>query len=326
MFLKLDNKVILNITLSIRVATLQLKQITVTTTPAVRGIISGTNSICTANPTSLTLSDYTGTIAWQKATHVNGVTGTFATIVPSATITVTGTNGSVLNTGNLTASTAYRAVVTSGSCVDTTPAYVVTVSPAAKATTIAGHTGATTSITGVCTTSNRALNLVGTTYIGGQLATAPTVNAIWSDIQDATAPTYLASSSVASNVWYRVKFINAPCAAVVYSAAVNVWFKTCAPIVNNNNPTPVSKTIVAPFDVKAYPNPYASAFQLDFTTSSESQVEMRVYDMIGKLVEVRQFSTTEMNNQEVGNNYPSGIYNVIVAQGENVKTLRVIKR
>jgi hypothetical protein len=53
---------------------------------------------------------------------------------------------------------------------------------------------------------------------------------------------------------------------------------------------------------------------------------MRVYDMIGKLVEVRQFSTTEMNNQEVGNNYPSGIYNVIVTQGENVKTLRVIKR
>jgi hypothetical protein len=65
---------------------------------------------------------------------------------------------------------------------------------------------------------------------------------------------------------------------------------------------------------------------LNFTTTSESQVEMRVYDMIGKLVEARQFSTTEMNNQEVGTNYPSGIYNVIVTQGENVKTLRMIKR
>ncbi|CAN1546249.1 Por_Secre_tail, Por secretion system C-terminal sorting domain [Flavobacteriaceae bacterium] len=80
------------------------------------------------------------------------------------------------------------------------------------------------------------------------------------------------------------------------------------------------------FKVVAYPNPYASTFQLNFTTTSESQVEMRVYDMIGKLIEVRQFSTTEMNNQEVGNNYPSGIYNIIVTQGENVKTLRVIKR
>ena len=80
------------------------------------------------------------------------------------------------------------------------------------------------------------------------------------------------------------------------------------------------------FKVVAYPNPYASTFQLNFTTTSESQVEMKVYDMIGKLVEARQFSTTEMNNLEVGNNYPSGIYNVIVTQGENVKTLRVIKR
>jgi hypothetical protein len=80
------------------------------------------------------------------------------------------------------------------------------------------------------------------------------------------------------------------------------------------------------FKVVAYPNPYASTFQLNFTTTSESQVEMRVYDMIGKLVEARQFNTTEMNNQEVGNSYPSGIYNVIVTQGENVKTLRVIKK
>jgi hypothetical protein len=33
-----------------------------------------------------------------------------------------------------------------------------------------------------------------------------------------------------------------------------------------------------------------------------------------------------MNNQEVGNSYPSGVYNVIVTQGEEMKTLRVIKR
>ncbi|MFZ4107318.1 T9SS type A sorting domain-containing protein, partial [Flavobacterium sp.] len=91
---------------------------------------------------------------------------------------------------------------------------------------------------------------------------------------------------------------------------------------------PLAKAEMASDDFKvvAYPNPYSSAFQLDFTTSSESQVEIRVYDMIGKLIETRQFSTAEMNNQEVGNSYPSGIYNVIVTQGENMKTLRVIKR
>ena len=299
-------------------------QITVTTTPAVQGVISGTNSICTANPTSLTLSDYTGTIVWQKATYVNSVTGTFATIVPSATITVTGTNGSVLNTGNLTASTAYRAVVTSGSCVDTTPAYVVTVSLAAKATAITGFNTATTQ---TCIGTTKTLTLTS-----GQIGTiewlsCSTLAGTYNPIANATGTTYVYTPTSTATMYFKVRLTSSPCSLPATSAAgVAVFAKQCTTPIANNNPTTVSKTIVAPFDVKAYPNPYASAFQLNFTTSSESQVEMRVYDMIGKLIEVRQFSTAEMNNQEVGNNYPSGIYNVIVTQGENMKTLRVIKR
>jgi hypothetical protein len=62
------------------------------------------------------------------------------------------------------------------------------------------------------------------------------------------------------------------------------------------------------------------------TSTSSENVEMRVYDMIGKLIETREFSTTEMDNQEVGSSYPAGVYNVIVTQGEEMKTLRVIKK
>ena len=78
--------------------------------------------------------------------------------------------------------------------------------------------------------------------------------------------------------------------------------------------------------VVTYPNPFTNNFNLNVTTSSSENVEMRVYDMIGKLVETRQFSITEANNQEIGNNYQSGIYNVIVTQGEEMKTIRVIKK
>jgi hypothetical protein len=80
------------------------------------------------------------------------------------------------------------------------------------------------------------------------------------------------------------------------------------------------------FAVKAYPNPYADTFKLDVATSSEEQMEVKVYDMIGKLIEIRQADATELAALEVGRNYPSGVYNIIVSQGENVKTLRVIKR
>ena len=45
--------------------------------------------------------------------------------------------------------------------------------------------------------------------------------------------------------------------------------------------------------------------------------------MVGRLIENRQVNS---NSFEIGNNYPSGIYNVIINQGENTKTLRMIKK
>lgn len=90
--------------------------------------------------------------------------------------------------------------------------------------------------------------------------------------------------------------------------------------------TDSSFELVSPFKVRAYPIPYDSTFQLDITTISNDPVEMKVYDMNGKLIEVLQFDATEVKNQKAGNNYPAGIYNIIVTQGENTKTLRVIKK
>ena len=80
------------------------------------------------------------------------------------------------------------------------------------------------------------------------------------------------------------------------------------------------------FAVNAYPNPFAENFKLDINTTSADRVEVKVYDMIGKLIEVRDVNVSELTTQEVGDRYPSGVYNVIVTQGANVKTLRVIKR
>jgi hypothetical protein len=48
--------------------------------------------------------------------------------------------------------------------------------------------------------------------------------------------------------------------------------------------------------------------------------------MIGKLVEQKTVTATDIQTIEVGSNYPSGVYNVIVSQEQTTKTLRVIKR
>jgi hypothetical protein len=85
----------------------------------------------------------------------------------------------------------------------------------------------------------------------------------------------------------------------------------------------VAKT---PFSVRAYPNPYTETFNLSLSTSSEDKVSVVVYDMTGRLIERRDVRPSDMMEQQIGDRYPSGVYNVVVTQGEEVKTLRVIKR
>ena len=105
--------------------------------------------------------------------------------------------------------------------------------------------------------------------------------------------------------------------------------KACAVIVPGAarvNETYAPEVISEVFKAVAYPNPFANSFKLELSGASEDRVEVKVYDMIGKLVEVRQVNAADLDAQEVGERYPSGVYNIVVTQGGNVKTLRVIKR
>jgi hypothetical protein len=80
------------------------------------------------------------------------------------------------------------------------------------------------------------------------------------------------------------------------------------------------------FAAVAYPNPFATAFAINVQTDSQQVIQLKVYDMIGRLVEQRE---TTANNKEItmfGERYPSGVYSVIVTQGNVTETLRVIKR
>jgi hypothetical protein len=74
------------------------------------------------------------------------------------------------------------------------------------------------------------------------------------------------------------------------------------------------------FSVTASPNPSSSEFTIE--ASSKGATNVRVYDMVGRLVENRQATS---NSLQVGSRLASGVYNVIVKQGANTKTLRVIK-
>ena len=78
--------------------------------------------------------------------------------------------------------------------------------------------------------------------------------------------------------------------------------------------------------VKAYPNPFSEVFNISLTTSSDEKVEVSVFDLTGKQLERREVSPLEVSELQIGDRYPSGVYNVIVTQGDEVKTLKVVKR
>ena len=80
------------------------------------------------------------------------------------------------------------------------------------------------------------------------------------------------------------------------------------------------------FKAVAYPNPFASSFLIDVKTTSESQIQFRIYDMLGKLIEDKTLDKESLSVLEIGSAYPTGIYNIIITQENNSSSLRVIKR
>ncbi|MGL2967586.1 T9SS type A sorting domain-containing protein [Flavobacterium sp. XGLA_31] len=288
-------------------------------TTAFVGVVSpATSLICPGTGTTLNVSTASGTITWQKSTNWLTALPTWTT-VKNSTIT--------LATGNLTASTAYRVMVTTGAC-STVYSDIAVVNVVAKplAKTVVANTttpSGKTALTAMCTTDVSKILTIGAGYIGDihwQTSTTSTTEG-FTDIAGATSVSYNVTSPAIGPNYFRVRFTNS-CGVEVIGAVVTVYYKDCAAakVVEDEVVTK------APFAVVAYPNPYNDNFKLSLTTSNEDNIGIMVYDMTGKLVDQKEVRPSDMSELQIGDRYASGIYNVIVTQGAEVKTVRVIKR
>jgi hypothetical protein len=77
--------------------------------------------------------------------------------------------------------------------------------------------------------------------------------------------------------------------------------------------------------VIAYPNPSTEVFQFKMTGASNETIAILVFDMIGRQIENKVVKANDFENIALGQNYPSGVYNVVVSQGVNTKTVRLVK-
>jgi hypothetical protein len=278
---------------------------------------AATAPICKETGTTLSLTGVTtGVITWQKRL----ATATLFTNILNSNVTS-------IATGNLASTTVFRASVTIGSCstvLSNDVTVLIVAAPLAKALTsnVTTPTGATTSR--LCTSFNVAKTLtVGAGYVGTiqwQHSTLTNTTGFVA-IPAATSPSYtinVATAGVAN--YYRAVFTNS-CGAFVNGTAVTLWYTSCSA-----KAAAPAVLVTAPFSVIAYPNPYTETFNLSVTTLSEERVGVMVYDMTGRLIEQREVNASDVSGLQVGDRYPSGVYNVVVTQGAEVKTLRVIKR
>ena len=105
-------------------------------------------------------------------------------------------------------------------------------------------------------------------------------------------------------------------------AATGADFTDASIVLSTNNFT--SNEIKSTLTV--YPNPFSESFKLHFTSTSSDDVKVVAYDVTGRTIETRNVNFADINNQELGSNYQSGMYIVVIKQGEISKSFRVIKK
>jgi hypothetical protein len=55
-------------------------------------------------------------------------------------------------------------------------------------------------------------------------------------------------------------------------------------------------------------------------------LSIKVYDILGRKIESKAISVLELEKTNIGQNYPNGVYNIIIQQDENIKMLKMIKK
>jgi len=288
---------------------------------SVAGTVTGGGTVCSSGVAgTLKLAGNTGTIQWQYSTDgVNYTNAPTATVGTAATFTTTSATAIAATyvVSNVTSATYFRALVTSGACsssVSNAVQYVVGTAAVAGTATAASATVCTG--TGTTISLSSAEGTVTWQKSTNWTAAVPT----WAAVVT-TTPLSLATGNLTKATAYRAMVSIGSCASPVYSNVVVIAIG--CPVVTKEA---VTSTTTSPFGVVVYPNPSSESFNFNLSTSSEEKVSVLVYDMTGKLVDSREVSPAEVSELQVGDRYPSGVYNMIVTQGDNTKTLRVIKR
>jgi hypothetical protein len=82
-------------------------------------------------------------------------------------------------------------------------------------------------------------------------------------------------------------------------------------------------TTPSTMDVKVFPNPTTSSFNLQVNTNNNKEVSVKIMDIQGRVI--KSFATTTFQINNIGYELTAGVYMVEVLNGEEKKVVRVVK-
>lgn len=117
--------------------------------------------------------------------------------------------------------------------------------------------------------------------------------------------------------------------AVMTSGSYSPFGPACsifAPAASRQSEPLEEEVYRVPFAVTVFPSPYVESFSLNLETGSEEDVNVAIYDMSGRLIEEHSYASSQVELKSFGERHAAGVYNVVVSQGQQTKSVRVIKK
>ena len=212
-------------------------------------------------------------------------------------------NTELIYTANdLQETTWFRVMNTSGEACDPASIY----SPPVQVVVDTSNAGKIEGGNSIVSKKSDETELTLKDYTGAiQWQKAASLTGVFTNIPLSTSSTYI-TTGLTETTYFRTLVSNGDCSAVASD--------------------PVVVNVDSEFKALAFPNPFDSEFNINLTPQSTDPIELKIYDMLGRLIENHYVKPSEINSIRMGTTYPPGFFTVLIKQGQQEVNLKVIKK
>ncbi len=138
--------------------------------------------------------------------------------------------------------------------------------------------------------------------------------------------TYSSNAAASATDSIKVRYVSSCGNSSYRGIKLTNTLKVCTPpvTIKSNLRESVQETVSTEnFNVNVYPNPSNNYFNLKTTSSDNTQIMLRVFDLQGKMIKATSVNANEIST--IGNEFKPGVYILELVQGKVRQTKKIIK-